>query len=68
MLACNINKKIIPGDYSIIKIVKRLYNTPGTLAMLVTSFNSLFAKFSERVVSVQLSFAGISDEVSVQIE
>ena len=29
MLVCNINKKIIPGDYSIINIIKRLYNTPG---------------------------------------
>ena len=29
MLVCNINKKIFPGDYSIINIVKRLYNTPG---------------------------------------
>ena len=38
-------------------------------ALLVTSFNLLFAKFLGCVVSVQLSFAGISeDEVSVQIE
>ena len=32
-------------------------------ALLVTSFISLFAKFSEGVVSVQLSFAGISEDV-----
>ncbi len=38
-------------------------------ALLVTSFNSIFAKFSGRVASVQLSFAGNSeDEVSVQIK
>ena len=32
-------------------------------ALLVTSFISLFAKFSEGVVSVLLSFAGISEDV-----
>ena len=38
------------------------------VALLVTSFNSLFAKFSGHV-SVQISFAGVSeDEISVQIE
>ena len=42
MLVCNINKKIIPGDYSIINIVKSLYNTPGNASNVFKNRGKIF--------------------------
>ena len=42
MLVCNINKKIIPCDYGIINIVKRLYNTPGNASNVLADVTIWF--------------------------
>ena len=57
MLICNINKKIIPGDYSIIDMVKRLYNTPGNASNV--SLKIFFVVMLKRsyVANFHVSFA-----------